>query len=85
MRTPSPTARRKTSLVYTADSDNKTVSYDRYNVFGSPFDSFLVKPNDEECEDIQWEDGEAIAGSQNKTCSTDASVALILCGAQTEV
>lgn len=74
----------QTSLVYVVDGNNETVSYDLYNVFGSPFDSLLVKTNDEECDDIQWEDGETIEGSQYRSCGADASVALVLCGSQTE-
>ena len=74
----------QTSLVYVLNSDNETVSYDLYNVFGSPFDSVVVKTDDEECDDIEWEDGNMVDGSQYRSCSADASVQLVLCGSQTE-
>lgn len=73
----------QTSLVYGINND-ESVSYDLYNVFGSPFNSLVVEVDDDECDDIQWEDGNPPGGIQYRYCSADASVTLVLCGEQTE-
>ena len=69
----------QTSLVYVLEGDE--VTFDLYNIFGAGYDSLLVEAEgDDECEPIVWADGEQPAGSQSRTCKSEASITLTLCG-----
>ncbi|PHH78498.1 hypothetical protein CDD80_6766 [Ophiocordyceps camponoti-rufipedis] len=69
----------QTILAYTLAGD--TVFYDLSDVFGDGFagSKLEVTGNAPGCRPIVWEDGTPPAGSQVKSCTSEADVILTLC------